>query len=471
MFKTQKIFVNESLNEVWSGYTKDSLSALLSELFDFNSEASRRFVNDTYWRCILGKVQQPSGEIPRRWITPGGETFFGAYPYNSQYIWDTLFMLEPLSRLPSTSDVIRECLQNFWQFQDEWKQIAPDYAHGFIRHTHTCNDFFPKAFEYHRNHSNAPWFAWGIKQIFNNNGDIKMVKEAIPRLCAYHDWFWRERAIDDNGLCVLGAYSDRLQSFLNETYDMTVDGDNMKLIEHPQRNNSLRHYSDRYNVAHTAYIIHAERCLAELATAVGDHITAATRSQYAEKATAAARTMMWDEEYGSFLSVNRDGSKHNAVSIGSWMMLMAGVPTTAQAERMIATLSSSRWMTVLPLPTTDRFSKEWEPAVTGFLPFPPKRTDHLRQAYNMWRGDVWPPCNYQVALGVKKYGFDDLAARICDATIMNAIQWDDVNERYCCDTGRPLGVQNYGMSAAVITMMTDQLSRMYQCKPKVETKN
>ena len=56
---------------------------------------------------------------------------------------------------------------------------------------------------------------------------------------------------------------------------------------------------------------------------------------------------------------------------------------------------------------------------------------------------------------LQRYGYHDLAARICDATIMNALRWGDVNERYCCDTGKPLGVPDYGMSACVFAMMTD----------------
>ena len=48
--------------------------------------------------------------------------------------------------------------------------------------------------------------------------------------------------------------------------------------------------------------------------------------------------------------------------------------------RMLATLRTPQWMTPLPLPTVG------QPATIVFLPDPPKRIDHLGQAYNMWRG-------------------------------------------------------------------------------------
>jgi glycogen debranching enzyme len=113
---------------------------------------------------------------------------------------------------------------------------------------------------------------------------------------------------------------------------------------------------------------------------------------------------------------------------------------------MAATLATPEWMTPLPMPTVGRTDPKWECGTMGFLPEPPKHIDHLGQANNFWRGDVWPPTSYHVAAGLQRYGYHDLAARICDATIMNALRWGDVNERYCCDTGKPLGVPDYGMS-------------------------
>jgi hypothetical protein len=69
-----------------------------------------------------------------------------------------------------------------------------------------------------------------------------------------------------------------------------------------------------------------------------------------------------------------------------------------------------------------------------------------------------------VAVGITLYGAKDLAAHICDATVMNAIQWGDVNERYCCDTGRPLGVSDFGLSAGALAMVYDGLTCRYGAK-------
>lgn len=44
---------------------------------------------------------------------------------------------------------------------------------------------------------------------------------------------------------------------------------------------------------------------------------------------------------------------------------------------------------------------------------------------------------------------------------MRAIRWDDVTERSDCDSGRPLGLPDFGLSACVIAMMTHCPSRRF----------
>ena len=48
---------------------------------------------------------------------------------------------------------------------------------------------------------------------------------------------------------------------------------------------------------------------------------------------------------------------------------------------MADVLASPAWMTPLPVPTVDRTDKRWK-------------------SNAFWRGDVWPPTNYQVATGL-----------------------------------------------------------------------
>jgi len=156
---------------------------------------------------------------------------------------------------------------------------------------------------------------------------------------------------------------------------------------------------------------------------------------------------MWDENSGTFLSVQRDSLAQIPVAtIGSWMGLAAGVPTEPMARRMAEALQTEHWTTPLPVPTVDRKDRRWK-----------------SDAY--WRGDVWPAPNYQIATGLARYGYKDLAANLADRTIANAIK-NGISEHYDAVSGKPLRVTFLGMSCTIATLMLDSLSGKYRARVK-----
>jgi putative isomerase len=148
---------------------------------------------------------------------------------------------------------------------------------------------------------------------------------------------------------------------------------------------------------------------------------------------------MWDEKSGCFLAVQvQTLAKQRIATVGGFMPLMARVPTAKQAERMAAALTTQAWSTPFPIPTVARDDPRY---ISG----------------EFWRGDVWPAPNYQVATGLASYGYRDVAARICDATVTDALKVG-ISERYDSVTGAALGVAGLGMSATTLSMILDQLT-------------
>jgi glycogen debranching enzyme len=230
-----------------------------------------------------------------------------------------------------------------------------------------------------------------------------------------------------------------------ETFDYECNMDGMQMTVHPTRKGPQEGawYADVCVPGNTAYLILGERSLARLAEIVGEKQMAARRNLRIEKGVRGMRDHMWDEAAGTFLSVRRDTlDKIRVATIGSWIPLAAGVPTEAMAGRMAEVLAAPAWQTPLPVPTVDRTDKRW-------------KSDAF------WRGDVWPPTNYQIASGLTAYGHRDLAAEIADKTIANAIK-NGISEHYDSISGRPLGVRDYCMSCTLVTMTLDGLSREYR---------
>lgn len=219
----------------------------------------------------------------------------------------------------------------------------------------------------------------------------------------------------------------------------------MKLTKHPTRNsgNEGEWYGDICLPGISAYLILAERCLARLAEIGGDGEMARRRRNRADKGAEAMRRHMWDESAGCFLAVRRDTLERIPVAtIGSWIPLHAGVPSPQQAQRMAEVLQTQNWNTPLPVPSVGRQDVRYKPDA-------------------MWRGDVWPATNYQIADGLAAYGYEELAADIADKTIANVLK-NGISERYDSISGKALGVDFLGMTCTVVTLMLDGLSKTYK---------
>jgi putative isomerase len=426
---------------VMAGLCDDSLHASepktadIRDLFEADDAEVLALTQRVFDKCILEKLQPPVEPLQHTWVQPGGPYYLG------QWIWDTMFVVDLLSILPGKEQVIRDIFQNYWDFQDRWNKDAPEYARDMITVA------IKTAPQEVRQFSQIPILAWGVERVYRRNGDKELLRQCLGRLERFHEWYWRERDLHDNGLITLGAYTGKLQHAKWETFDYECNMDGMTMTAHPKRKGPREGawYADICVPGNNAYLIMGERSLARLAEIVGDKKMAARRQRRVEKGVQGMREHMWDDKAGTFLSVQRDTlEKIPVATIGSWIPLVAGVPTYAQAKRMAEVLASPAWMTPLPVPTVDRRDKRW-------------KSDAF------WRGDVWPPTNYQIASGLAAYGHTDLAADIADKTITNAIQ-NGISEHYDSISGKPLGVRDYCMSCTLVTMMLDGLARKHKLR-------
>ena len=415
-------------------------------MFTWEDPEVFRLTEQIFDKCICGKIFPAESPFRHNWIAPGG-------CYRGQWIWDTMFVVDLLSLVPGTEEVIRGVFQNYWDFQERWNRDRPDYAHDMV----TCAIFPDGPTTQQLLFTQIPILGWGLERVYRRNGDRQLLAQCLAPLERYHDWYWRERDVTHTNLVAVGTYSetmlnngdvptwDPVQQARFETFDFECNLDALKLTKHPTRKREKEGewYGDTCLPGLTAYLILAEKCLARLAEAIGDEAMAARRRARVEKGADAMRKHMWDDQAGLFLAVHRDTLEKIPVgTIGSWIPLHAGVPTEAQASRMAETFQTERWQTPLPVPSVDR-------------------KDPRYKADGFWRGDVWPATNYQVADGLAAYGYRELAAGIVDKTIANVIR-NGISEHYDSMSGRPLGVDFLGMTCTVLTMMLDGLGGKYK---------
>ena len=407
----------------------------IKSLFKSNREDALILTERIFQKCILERIMPPTPPLKHNWVYPGGPY------YKGQWIWDTMFVVDLLSILPGKQQVIRDIFQNYWDFQDRWNPKMPEYAQDMVTVAIKTEPQEVRQF------SQIPILAWGVERVFQRNGDQELLRQCLPRLEKFHNWYWRERDLTNTGLVTVGSYSGDVQHARWETFDYECNMDDLKLVKHPTRKgeNEGAWYGNIRVTGNTSYLIMGEKSLVRLAEAAGDAAMAARRKPFIDKAVQAMRDHMWDEQAGTFLSVNSDTmEKIPVATISSWVPLAAGVPTPEMAKRMAEVLSTESWQTPLPIPTVDRKDPRWKSG-------------------DFWRGDVWPSTNYQIASGLAAYGHTKLAASIADKTVENAIT-NGISEHYDSVTGKPLGIPDYCMSASIATMMLDGLTKKYQLK-------
>lgn len=411
----------------------DGVKAEIEGLFEANTPEVLELAKRVMHHCVLDKIREPKPPLKRTWVAPGGPHYLG------QWIWDTMFIVDHLSLLSDRDKQIREIFSNYWDFQDRWNVTAPEYARDMITVAIKTEP------QEQREFSQIPILAWGVERIFQRTGDKKLVELCLSRLERFHDWYWRERDLHGNGLITVGAYSGQVQHAKWETFDYECNMDGLKMTMHPTRLEAKEGawYGDICVPGNNAYLIMAERSLERLAKIMGDEAMAGRRRKMIERGVAGMREHMWDEDAGVFLSVQRDTLKKiPAATIGCWIPLVAEVPTKVMAARMAEVFATPAWQTPLPVPTVARTDSRW-------------------QSGAFWRGDVWPPTNYQIATGFSHYGYADQAADICDKTIANAIK-HGLSEHFDSVTGKALGVPDYSMSSVMVAMMLDGLSRKHR---------
>ena len=132
-------------------------------------------------------------------------------------------------------------------------------------------------------------------------------------------------------------------------------------------------------------------CLSRIARILGDRPTAHRLTADYRHLTATVNRVLWSEAAGLYLDELPAGHS-TRVAASNFLPLLAGIPSPARARRMAETLRDPH-----------RFRGEWIlPTIS--------RDDPAFADQHYWRGSIWPPMNYLVLQGLRRYGFARLAA-------------------------------------------------------------
>jgi putative isomerase len=243
-----------------------------------------------------------------------------------------------------------------------------------------------------------------------------------PGLAANHAWWRRERAHGYGGLAAYGTsavgsglYAGTKLGAKNES-----SMDNSPVHDEAMFDAATRTL-DAADVGLNSLLALDAEMLALIAAALGLEAEAAAHARRAGDLHERIRVDLWDESRGVFANRLRDGRFVRALAPTSFYPLAAGAAEPEQARTLLDR----------HLDAPSGFGGVWRlPSVS--------REDPAFGDNVYWRGRVWPPLNFWVYQGLRRYGFDGAAgalARDGFALFRQTWAWRRCPENFNASTG------------------------------------
>lgn len=322
-----------------------------------------------YYKCLsINKlnVYSPEGEIPCIWTTPD------RIPHRFMWIWDSAF--HSMAFAEYDLETAKNCILSVLSVQEE---------DGFISHMSGIYGGFSNIIQ-------PQVLAWGAWNIYKKDGDKTFLAKCAPGLRKFLLWTMKNRDKNDNGLL----------EWLTEPEYFECKCGESGLDNHPRFDFEV----EMDAVDFSTYLCNDAKYLSWIFAELGDSENAAFFQSVHEKTKAQINALMWCEEDGLYYDRLFDGKLTGVASPFSFLPMFAGLCSQEQADKMVKVLlDENRFWTELPIPTMPKNSPAYEK--------------------DMWRGCSWLNINYFIILGLRKYGYMDVAAELRRRTLEAVNKW------------------------------------------------
>lgn len=311
----------------------------------------------------------------------------------------------------------------------------------------------------------ASWVVWNIYQ---KTKDTSFLREMYPKLVSYHEWWYRNRDHNKNGLCEYGSMvSDAnygVDDKGNKTFNddavieaaawesgmdnaprfdkngIGVDDSGVKVLTNKDAKGNVVGYSiNQESVDLNAYLYDEKVTLGKIAKVIGKGHDTKRWNKEAKELAKKIQTKMFDKNTGYFydLQILPNGKDKLLVNRGrgpeGWIPLFAKAATYEQARSVRnIMMAPTEFNTFMPLPTVSAASPAFAPS-------------------KYWRGPVWLDQALFGIEGLSRYGYYTDAKQLSAKLIDNAdglIGDKSIRENYNPLTGEGLHTANFSWSAA-----------------------
>lgn len=281
-----------------------------------------------------------------------------------------------------------------------------------------------------------PLAAWAVWKVYEQSHDLPFLKNLYPKLVRYHQWWYKNRDHNKNGLCEYGATDGtRIAAAWESGMDNAVRFDQAILF----KNNDQAWSLDQESVDLNAYLYAEKEYLAKIAAV----LTLSEEAKDWRKQLAPLQKQInerfYNENKGFYYDRLINGDWITAEGPEGWIPLWAGLSGQKQAESVLNIMQNkSKFNTKVPLPTLTADHPRFDPT-KGY-----------------WRGPVWLDQVYFGLNGLHHYGYHREAGYFLKELLQNAEGLNTqgpICENYHPNSGKGLNARNFSWSAAHLLML------------------
>ncbi len=337
----------------------------------------------------------------------------------------------------------------FWSW-DSWKQAVglsyfnPSLAKSNIlsmfdyqdEHGMIADCIYADQKENNWRDTKPPLAAWSVWEVHQQLRETSFLKEMYPKLVRYHNWWYKNRDHNQNGLCEYGATDGtRIAAAWESGMDNAVRFDKATLF----KNNASAWSLDQESVDLNAYLYAEKEYLAKIAEALS--LTAEAKKWRAQLAPLYQQlnARFYEAKKGFYYDRLINGEWMAVEGPEGWIPLWAGLANKAQAKAVLEIMQNkAKFNTKVPLPTLTADHPNFDP-LKGY-----------------WRGPVWLDQVYFGINGLQRYGYTKEAAYFLNQVLQQAEglkEQGPIRENYHPVNGTGLNAKNFSWSAAHLLML------------------
>ena len=364
---------------------------------------------------MVNNWRAPYGELKHDGLFPSYARgyFRGFWAWDSWKHAVALVNFEP--------DLAKNQVRVMFDFQNDQGMIADCVFPDTTIENHNWRDTKP------------PLSAWAVWSIYEKTKDRSFIAELYPQIVKYHEWWYKYRDHNGNGMCEYGSTDGtEIAARWESGMDNAVRFDHIKMV----RNNEDAWSMDQESVDLNSYLFAEKHYLKNMAELLGMDEDVEKYKSEAIQLKKQIQTLMYDPDDGYFYDIRlEDGSFVKVKGPEGWIPLWAGVALQAQADAVIEKILNPRiFNTKIPFPTLDASHPEFNP----------------EKGY--WRGPVWMDQAYFALMGMKKYGYENEVLKLT-SKLFNEIQYPALYENYHPITGEGLNSPHFSWTAAHLYLM------------------